>query len=39
VDEIVRKAADHMKRVTKATVEDVSVKMHLDGISILGVST
>ena len=39
VDEIVRKAADHMKRVTKATVEDVSVKMHLDGISILRVST
>jgi len=31
VDEIVRNATDRIKRVTKATVEDVSIKMHLDG--------
>jgi len=31
VDEIVRNATDRIKRVTNATVEDVSMKMHLDG--------
>ena len=32
VDELVRNAADRLRRETGATVEEVSVKMHLDGI-------
>ena len=32
VDELVRNAADRLGRETGATVEEVSVKMHCDGI-------
>ena len=32
VDELVRNAADRLGREAGATVEEVSIKMHLDGI-------
>lgn len=32
VDELVRNAADRLGRGAGATVEEVSIKMHLDGI-------
>jgi len=32
VDELVRSAADRLGRETGATVKEVSIKMHLDGI-------
>jgi len=32
VNELVRNAADRLGRGTSATVEEVSIKMHLDGI-------
>ena len=31
VDELVRKSAERLRREAGATVEEVSVKMHLDG--------
>jgi len=32
VDELVRNAADRLGREAGATVDEVSIKMHLDGI-------